>query len=441
MSRKLVLDPQPYQMEALLDISTRFLGVMAGKRSGKSREISVLKAIFLSSLHPGKPGIVASPVYGMTRRNLVPIFKMYNEKYNLGIKGLNSKAPSTLEINWGPHTSTIHLDVTIENFSRLNGLSLAWACVDECDLARRVDMEAFAEELVIRISDPYPKQTAQINFTGAPELNGWMAEFFIEKMTPNKKLFKWSMFQNEMLSEEYKQSILDTIPECKRPGWVMGEPMYNSDGLVYVDYDPVENHTDLTINDIHPFEKIDATWDINQGGCNVYFSVRRGQHDFTFLEWAKVHSTEKVLERIAKQPWAKQVVLTCDPACTQVLPYIQKAKTVDGTLIPSKIMSAAPEIEWRVTAMNIRFGTKKPINGPGSEQKRLHLINTKVCKVLNRCLMRQGYIKGEPDKKTWIEDAGTDISGPLDGVGYRVYRDWPYNPNNPSQPISIRGFQ
>lgn len=434
--RSLVLDPQPYQEEALLDVSTRFLGVSAGKRSGKSRLISILKALLLASIHPGKPGLIASPVYGMTRRNLVPIIRMYNEVLGLNIRGLNSKAPGTLEIDFGPHTSIIHLDVTIENFDRLNGLSLAWACVDECDKARRSDMEAFAEELIIRISDPYPGRTAQINFTGAPELNGWMAEFFIENPAPNKKLFKWSMMQNGMLSEEYKASILATIPESKQAGWVRGEPMYNTDGLVYVDFDPKENHTDLTINDILPHETIDAAWDINQGGCNVYFSVTRGKHHFTVLEWPKMHSTEKVLEKIGKQTWSPQVVLTCDPACTQVLPYIQKAKDINGKTLRNRIMTSAPDIEWRVTAMNIQFGTKLPLNGVPT---RRHLVNTKICKVLTKCLQRQAYVKGEPDKKTWIDEAGTDISGPVDGVGYRVYRDFPYKPNGPAN-INLRGF-
>ena len=437
---RIKVTPMSYQAEALTDFTTRFLGVSGGKRSGKSRMMSVYHAIMLSSIHPGKPGLVASPIYGMTRRNLLPLFREAAENLGISIEGLSVKSPDCLKIRWGDQVSTIWLDCTIENYGRLNGLSLAWACVDEVDKARFEDVEAFIEELIIRISNPYPGKTAQICMTGAPELNGYLAEFFIEKSAPNKKLHKWSMMQNEMLSDEYKQSILDTIPTNKQAGWVHGEFMYNADGLVYDEYDPVENHTDLTIADIHPFETIDATWDINDGGCNVYFSVRRGNHDFTFLEWAKQQSTKHVLDKIGKQKWSPQVVLTCDPACTQVLPYIQRATDINGNLLRSKIMTAAPEIEWRVTAMNIRFGTKAPINGKGSELKRLHLVNTKVCKVLNRCLMRQGYIKGEPDKKTWIEDAGTDISGPVDGVGYRVYRDWPYNPREPNKKITMRGF-
>lgn len=434
---KLKITPMAYQQDALCDFSTRFLGVSGGKRSGKSRMMSVYHAIMLSSIHPGKPGLVASPVYGMTRRNLIPLFREASELLGIEIEGVNTKSPDCLKINWNGQISTIWLDCTIENYNRLNGLSLAWACVDEVDKARYSDVEAFIEELVIRISNPAPGKTAQICMTGAPELNGYMAEFFIEKSAPNKKLHKWSMMQNEMLSDEYKKSILDTIPENKQQGWVYGEFMYNTDGLVYDSFDPKANHTDLTIKDIHPIETIDVTWDINQGGCNVTFSVKRGVHTFIFMEWAKMHSTEAVIAKIEKQTWAKQCVLTCDPACTQVFPYIQKAKASDGTPIRNKIMKSAPLIEWRVTALNLQFGGRALINGV---PKPLLMINTKACPVTTRCLMRQSYVKGEPDKKTWIEDAGTDISGPVDGIGYRNYRDHPYNPLNPSKPILMRGF-
>ena len=348
------------------------------------------------------------------------------------MKGLTSQAPGTLYIKWGDKISTIHLDVSIENFGRLNGLSLAWACVDEADKSRRESMDAFFEELIIRISDPYPGRNAQINVTGAPELNGWLAEFFNDNSAEDRKLFKWSMMQNKMLSEQYKLSILSTIPKSKQPAWVHGEFMHNSDGLVYDEYDPILNNTNLTISDLHEQEDIWVTWDINNGGCNAYALVHRGKFTFIIKEWPKLQSTDAVIEKVKMQPWAHRAILTCDPACTQVFPYIQKSN------LKHKIMTAAPPIEWRVTSMNIGFGTEAEYS-PGVFKRRL-LVNVKECKILNKCLMRQGYIKGVPDKKTWISEANTDISGPLDGVGYAYYYMHPFRADGIRKQISIRGF-
>lgn len=429
----LTLTPQEYQVEALLDFTTPMIGIAAGKRSGKSHICIVQKCLLASSLQPGMTFVVASPTYGMTRRNLLPLFRSEVQRMGLRTEGLESaKAPSEIKVFWGNKASTIFFDITVENFGRMNGMSLAGVFVDEIDKAKFEDAEGFLEEAQIRLSKPAPGHVAQLVVCGAPELNGYMAEFFIEKAGPDKKLFKWSMMQNMILSDQYKEMQLANIPPSKQAGWVHGEFMYNSDGLVYSDYDPEENHTDLTMADVKDIETIHVMWDINDGGCNAYLAVKRGKFSFVIEEWPKMKSTEDVISKVKRQPWANRALLTCDPACTQVFPYIHKSG------LKYEIMSTAPEIEWRVTSLNTGFGTKAEFT-PGVFKRRL-LINTKKCKILNKCLMRQGYVKGVPDKKTWIEEAGTDISGPVDGLGYWYYRDNPFQPNNPGRPIKLRAF-
>lgn len=428
----LKLTPQKFQVEALLDFNTPKMGVAAGKRSGKSHICIVQKSLLASSLQPGYTFLVASPTYGMTRRNLLPLYR--NEALRMGLKveGLDNKSPTEIKIHWGNKISTIIFDVTVESYGRMNGLSLAGLFVDEIDKARFEDAKAFLEEAGIRLSKPAPGHVAQLVVCGAPELNGYMAEFFIENAAPDKKLYRWSMMQNAALSDQYKALQLANIPKSKQGAWVHGEFLYSTDGLVYSDYDPVLNHTDLTLNDLHPIEKIHVTFDINDGGCNAYMGVHRGKFTFIIDEWPKMKDTSAVIDKVKQQSWASRAILTVDPACTQVFPYIHKSG------LEYKIMKSSPPIEWRVTALNIGFGTKAEFS-PGVEKPRL-LINTKKCKVLNKCLMRQGYIKGQPDKKTWIEEAGTDISGPLDGVGYFYYRDYPFQPQGMTRAITMRGF-
>lgn len=426
------ISPMEHQVSALTDFSTRFLGVSGGKRSGKTRMITVMKAIMLTSLHPGKPGLIASPTFGMTRRNIIPLFREIAEELGIEIDGLGVKAPGTLTIKWGELISTIHLDVTIENPARLNGMSLAWAICDEVDMARFEDAQAFVEELTIRVSNPYPGQNAQVILTGAPELNSFLGEFFIENPAPDRKLYTWSMLDNHLLSEEYIQSIIKNIPASKREAWVHGRFMYDGDGLVYSDFDPVLNHTDLTINDLHPSEKIWVSFDINAGGMNPLLCVNRGAFSFVIDEWPKMASTSAVIDKVLLQPWAKRAIITCDPASQALQPYIQKSG------LEMRIMKAAPLVDWRVTAVNIGFGTEAPYS-PGVEKRKL-LINTNKCKVLVKCLGRQKYVKGSPDKKTFVAEAGTDISGPLDSLGYFYYLCHPFQPNGMTKPIRMAGF-
>lgn len=414
-----------YQQEALFDFSTPIVGVSGGKRSGKSRMITCAKSIIASSIHRGHEFVVASPTYGMTRRNLLPIFREFAQEWQLDIKGLEVKAPSELLINWGGVTSKLILDVTIENYERMNGLSLAGGFVDEIDKARHEDATNFLEELLFRCSNPAPGKPPCINITGAPELNGALGEFFVENHTPEKKLYKWSMLQNTMISDEYKARILSTIPANKRKAWVEGELMYSADGLAYECYDPVENDTTLTLSDVLPHEQILVSCDLNLGGTSTTLSIERGGNTYVLAEWMKMKDVKAVLDRIPLMPWKDQAVFTCDPAMTQVGSYIAQAK------IKHNIMRAAPEIEHRVTAVNLRFCDANGV-------RRL-FINRRTCPVLVKCLSRQGFVNGMPDKKTFIEQAGTDISGPIDALGYGVFLKHPLNPRGPST-INLRGL-
>jgi hypothetical protein len=422
--RKIALTSQPYQDEALLDIDTPIIGVAAGKRSGKSHVVICMKALYLSSLHPGKDILVASPTFGMTRRNLIPIFRRLTREMNLDVTGLEVKGPSNFTVRWGDKVSTIHLDVTIENCERMNGMSLAAVFADEIDMARHEDALNFLEEALIRLSDPYPGRRAQLNICGAPELNGAMAEYFLENPSPDKKLFVWSLMQNQCVSDEYKQRVIATIPASKQRGWVYGEFMFNTDGLVYEDFDPDLNMKALDYSEVKANEDIHVSWDINDGGTSVVIGVRRGNYFFIIDEWMKMAHTKAVLDKVKKQPWANQAVITCDPACTQVFAYIVESG------LRFRIMRAAPEIEHTVTAVNGRFCT--------AGGARFLFIHPR-CKVLKKCLMRQSYINGVPDKKTPIPEAGTDISGPIDALRYLVYREYPFFPTGHGT-INLRGF-
>ena len=450
--KRIKLRPQQYQEPALLNLTSMYVGVMAGKRSGKSHLISVVKALFLAFVHPGYIGLVASPIYSMTRRNLLPLFRRVVDEW--GIRdllvddALYTKAPDAIRIKVGqdsngqPIVSTIWLDCTIENYERLNGLSLAWACVDEVDKARYEDTVAFIEELDIRCSLPAPGRTAQVNLTGAPEKNGFMAEFFIEKKDKDKVLYTWSMLQNDALSTEYKNRMLARIPESLQAGWIRGEPMYITDGLVYSCFNPETHNTNLTLDDYRPGDQVDVCWDINDGGTSVVFRIKRGKHTFYVDEWMKMKDTYAVLAKLSREkalgkPWAQNLVLSCDPASTQVHSYIFDAVR-NNRGWKAAIMKSAPEIEWTITALNdLRFGLFDQVNGV---KIPLACVNTKKCKVLTKCLTRQGYVKGVPDKKSPVAEAGTDISGPIDAMRYLEYRDFPWHPTKSAVRIELRGF-
>lgn len=413
----------PHQVDFVFDVTTPIVGFMGGMRTGKSVS-AVHKAIYLSAIHRGKTGVLLSPTSGMTQRNLVPIFRDLANRYNLQIAGLEHKLPSRLEIKWGDKISVISLECSAENHDRLNGMTLAWAGLDEADKCMSGTAELAVEQMLFRTSDPTLPYPGQVFITSTPEGQAFMSNFFIEQAGPKKKLYSAAMTQNYLLSKDYIEKILETVPAHKRPAYVQGLPIAFNQDAVYADYDDELNHTDLTLADITGTDTVHVSFDLNLGGMSVIIGFDRDGKRYIVEEWMKLKDTEEVLERVKKQPWAKQALITCDPACTQVFPYIHRAG------LRHKIMTAAPPIEWRITSVNRRFCD-------GNDRRHL-FINTNKCKVLNKCLINQTYVNGQPDKKTKIPEAGTDISGPVDALGYLIYRDFPYRPLGGGA-ITIRG--
>lgn len=413
-----------HQHDFTFDVTTPIIGFCAGMRSGKSVS-AVHHAILLSALHPGKTGALLSPTFSMSMRNLVPIFRDLDARYNLGIIGLHVQRPSQLQIKWGGKVSTIIMEVSAENHDRLNGMTLAWAGLDEADKADINAIELAVEQMSLRTSDPTAPYPGQLFITSTPEGHGFMHDYFITKANSLKKLYTAAMTDNYLLSKEYIERILETIPAHKRPAYIQGLPITFNTDAVYVDFDDKLNHTDLTVADIAPNDVVHVSFDLNLGGMSTVIAIDRNNKRHVIAEWMKLKDTDAVINRILQQPWAKQAVISCDPACTQVFPYIHKSG------VRHRIMQASPYVDWRITAVNARFCD-------GNDNRHL-LVNTRTCKVLTKCLNNQAYVDGAPDKKTKIPEAGTDISGPLDALGYLIYRDFPFRPNGFGA-IALRGI-
>ena len=414
-----------HQIPFVFDVTTPIVGFMGGMRMGKS-VASCHKAIYLSALHRGKTGVLLSPTAGMNKRNLVPIFRDLNERYKLGIDGLQHVSPSLLRIKWGDKISTISLECSAENHDRLNGMTLAWAGLDEADKCAQDTAQIAVEQMLFRTSDPTSPYPGQVFITSTPEGHSFMADYFIDQMNSMKKLYSAAMTDNYLLTPQYIEKILAQIPAHKRSSYVQGLPINFNSNTVYADYDDELNDTTLTVADILPTDTVHVSFDLNLWGTCVVIAIDRGGKRHIIDEWMAMRDAEAVLERVKKQYWANNALVTCDPACTAVFTYIHKSG------IKHKIMTSAPIIDHRVTAVNRRFCD-------GNDRRHL-LVNRRTCKILVKCLTNQVAVNGAPDKKTKIAEAGTDISGPLDALGYLIYRDFPFRPDNIRKQISIRGF-
>jgi hypothetical protein len=424
-----------YQEDFVFDTEHAEQGFTGGFRTGKS-VAAVHKAIFLSALHAGKAGALLSPTYGMTKRNLLPIFRKLKEQYNLKVDGLSSANPSFVTVRWGSKQSTIHLDISAENHDRLNGVTLAWCGLDEADKCNSPEVAETAWiQMGSRLSDPITGEIGVRFATSTPEGFGFMYSTFAENLTPDKKLTTVSMLENYMLPDSYIESQLRSLPKHLHRPYILGEFTNINKNVVYVEYDRDLSNTDLTLADIEDGEVLHVGIDFNNNGMSaVGFIIRKGIAHCVY-ESIGAMNTNALAKKMKADLEGVKFVCYPDPAC------IQNKSSSDNTDLvilrqyrfKIQLMNSHPEVQDRVNSVNARFNNIK-------EERRL-LVNKKTCPLTVKALLQQVYDSaGVPQKR--IKLAGTShtqVDGPLDALGYAVYTLWPLK-NQRAKNITITGF-
>lgn len=433
--KALEFELMPYQEDFVFDTDHSEQGFTGGFRTGKS-VAAVHKAIFLSALHAGKAGALLSPTYGMTKRNLLPIFRKLKEQYNLNIDGLSSANPSFCTVRWGSKLSTIHLDISAENHDRLNGVTLAWCGLDEADKCNNPEVAETAWiQMGSRLSDPVSGEKGVRFATSTPEGFGFMYSTFAESTDPERKLTTVSMLENYMLPDSYVESQLRSLPKHLHRPYILGEFTNINKNVVYVEYDRDLSDTNLTLKDIEDNEVLHVGIDFNNNGMSaVGFIIRKGIAHVIY-ESIGAMNTSALAKKMKVDLEGIKFVCYPDPAC------IQNKSSSDNTDLvilrqygfKIQLMNSHPEVQDRVNSVNARFNNIK-------DERRL-LVNKKACPLTVKALLQQVYDSaGVPQKR--IKLAGTShtqVDGPLDALGYAVFTLWPLQ-NQRAKKISITGF-
>lgn len=430
-----------HQRDFVFDLDHEDQGFCGGYGAGKSMA-ACMKSIFLSAIHPGKEGALLSPTYGMTKRNLIPLFRAIRDKYDLKIAGLDITNPAVIHIKWGNKWSKIHLEISAQNHDRLNGLNLAWAGFDEADKCRTAEIAETAwMQMGARLRDTNPNAKGIRFATSTPEGFGFMYNTFVENKSDSKILYRASMLDNYLLPKNYIQQQLQSLPKHLHKPYILGEFANIHSNIVYCEFDRVLNHTNLTLKDMLDNEVLHIGVDMNNNGMSAVGFIRRGEYGYAVYECIGSLNTKSLCQKLKADlidnpiMKNKKVIIYPDPAATQ---NKSNSDQTDLAIIRSfnfnvKIMSSHPEIQDRVNSVNARFNN---IN-----DERRFFINTQTCPLTTKAFLQQTYNSdGVPTKKERL--AGTThtyVDGPLDAIGYGIYTHWPLR-NQRAKKIEIRGF-
>ena len=379
--------------------STHFMpALVAGYGSGKTY-IHVLRAIYLSYVNAGLPGMTVSPTYKLAKRTTIHTMREVLTRSGLDYT-INKNDNEILIKNW----DGIIWWGSADDPDSLRGPNLAWGLGDEPFLWNE---EAF-EQMIARIRHP-EATLSQFGLTGTPEELNWGAKVCIDE--PEKydvDLITGSTRDNFHLPPEYLQRLLSSYSENQIKAYVDGAFVNLTKGRVYDPFDRVKsNDVRLDIGNL----PIIAGLDFNVGKLVCIIAARIGKDrlhvfDEIVLKDSDTFEMAEVLSR--KYPG---IPVYPDPAGNAR--HTSSTKSDHQILRDHGFMVIArkshPPVKGRVNAVN------------GMLRNGLMTIDVAKCKELAIDLERVVWKGNDIDKR---DDARTHAT---DALGYPTEYLWPVN--------------
>lgn len=412
--RVLQLRPKlmPHQVEFVMDDTTPIQGFVGGYRAGKT-EAAVWKCIRCAAeVFPGEDGVFLAPIAGMNQRNAVPIFRrlMPTTGLKYDIEALSNKRVEYFDIEVGSKVSRIWLGISAENYTRMNGMSLAWGGFDEADLCRSAEV---AYDAFVELGNRLSESPGAIQFAvSTPEGYGFMYRRWVEEASEKTKIWHVDMRDNFLLPPGYIESRLENIPASKQKAYIEGQFANIYTSTVYSDYDRNLNDSDLTIEKVDQYVPLHIGMDFNIDHMAAVVHVVVNNEPHAVDELCEVKDTATMITAIKKRYPGRQIIVYPDASAKNRNPAgldtsMQLLRNAGFKVV---VNAANPAVGDRINSMNAMF-----LNAAG---QRRYKVNSRMCPTYVKCLERQAWIKGEPDKSN-------NVDHPLDAAGYFIVKVYP----------------
>jgi len=407
----------PHQVEFVMDDVTPIQGFVGGYRAGKTEALTWKALRCATELYPGQHGVIISPISGMNQRNVVPILRRILPKTGLeyDIEALANKRVDSLDIYVGGKTSRIFLGVSAENYTRMNGMSLAWGGFDEADLCRDADL---AYNAFVELGNRLSEAENAIQFAvSTPEGYAFMHKRFVEEASAQTRIWHVKMTDNFLLPKKYVESRLANIPLSKHAAYINGEFANIYTSTVYNEYDRELNDTDLTVSAAKgaPLH-VGMDFNIEHTACIVH--VMQGGEPRAVAELVNQYDTLAACKEL-RRLWPDRRIIVYPDASgknRQAGGPDTSHAIIRQAGFEIKVRAANPPVGDRINSMNAMF-----CNGVGARRYR---VNSRLCPTYAKSLERQGWKKSKDGTST-EPDKSNDIDHPLDAGGYFIHFAFP----------------
>lgn len=264
---------------------------VGGFGSGKTFSVC-WKALLLSLVHQGLPGVIASPTFRMMKNTTLPTFREILA--DLGIFNHTQWRAQDLQFTmpWG---STVTF-VSADDPMKLRGSNLAWALIDEATLVEKFT-ETF-ESLTSRLR--HPKATRDkitnrplfqfaVSCTPEGELDS-VYDLFFRPPRDKTKTEKWkrdfqvvtsSSYDNPVMSSTYLENLEMNVPEALRKAHIEGVFVAINQGKAYYSFNESINLQNVEYD---PTLDLRLMWDFNLSPMTLLVGQKRGTNVFIFDE-------------------------------------------------------------------------------------------------------------------------------------------------------------
>lgn len=418
MSINLHLELLPHQAEFISDTTTRDLALVGGRGCGKTYSLCI-KLITLAALNPGYVGAALSPTGPMASKVLIP--EMLDALQRCGISYDFNRSERRFELKFGSKKTTIYI-LSAENVRDGLGLNLAFFGLDEADTMHpEVAFEAW-RKLKGALRSGLVRQSVAVS---TPEGYGFMYRHWVKDITPSnaldRRIIHGKGTDNIFLPDDFFEGLRATYPAHYLEAYINGQFTNMTSGSVYPDYDPVLNHTNLSIQTLpdnvralHLGMDFNVKSERHPHGISIITSAVLNNQPYVIDEIYGASRTSDAIEMIRAKYPDKTIYVYPDASgnADKTSASISDRTQLNAAGFIDRSPMGNPRVKDRVTAVN-------SLIKDGNGHRRL-LINKDACPVLSSCLIQQPYDprSNEPQKDTGLDD-------PIDGLGYFVNVNWP----------------
>jgi hypothetical protein len=413
-----VIELMEAQAEFLLADNPRYIGLLGGYRSGKTR-VACLKAVRLASLNIGYDGMMLEPTGSLLSSVLIPTF----------IDVLGQLEWATDDTTNGPwyeinqHRALLHFkdgDVMIhfrssENWERIVGFSLAWFIADEFDtsgieLCRKAWMR-----MVARLTKGNVMQGC---ITSTKEGYQWAYNFFVKDANEDREMINIYVKDNKFIDEGYVEMMRSQLTPKQFEAYVNNEFVNQNEGSVYDCFDRNLNRSQETLAK-HPNAPLNIGIDFNKSKMATCVGIILGKQVHMIDELYGSANTAALIKALQARYPNRQLSFFVDYSGTY---HASSAYTEASLTDVQQLQAAFGQDSVRTYRGHL------PIIGKPGQVNRVGIVNQQFCNAagyrnlfindttcprLASCIEQQGFVNGMPDK-------GNDVDHMPDALGYFI---------------------